>query len=135
MSELRQYRGKRKDNGEWIYGWYVEASVCKPDGILYLIHAPDKTHEVIPSTVGQAVGCEDKNGMMMYAGDKVLWNERLFIVVWCKTMTGFYMQTVKSFGKKPRMIESLMIGRTRYVEIIGTIHTEPDKGGDDELNE
>ena len=66
---MRMYRGKRIDNGEWVYGGYSEQRICKPDGMLYLIHATDKTYEVIPESVGQSTGLYDTHGTEVFKGD------------------------------------------------------------------
>lgn len=57
------FRGKRKDNGDWIYGYY-----CKYGYTGQLKHyiIPDcasvlYSYEVIPETVGQFTGLRDNN--------------------------------------------------------------------------
>jgi len=73
---MRNYRGKRIDNGEWVYGSAVKSGDCRwfifPRGF-----ALQKTRhltneyvapfsEVIPETVGQSTGRKDKNGVKVY---------------------------------------------------------------------
>ena len=66
---MRPYRGKRKDNGEWAYGWYARiahrhiiitdnSSINPGDRWWFRI---EDFVEVLPSTVGQSTGIKDKN--------------------------------------------------------------------------
>ena len=66
---MRMYRGKRIEGKGWVYGGYSEQRICKPDGMLYLIHATDKTYEVIPESVGQSTGLYDTHGTEVFKGD------------------------------------------------------------------
>lgn len=56
------FRGKRKDNGEWIYGDFFQDE----DTGLYMINLID----VIPETVGQYTGL-NANGTKIFEGDIV----------------------------------------------------------------
>lgn len=63
------FRGKRKDNGEWIFGNLIQTD----DGV-YIIqnYVPQhliKNYEVDPATVCQCTGLEDKNGNLIWEND------------------------------------------------------------------
>ena len=75
------YRGKRIDNGEWAYGYLVEALDCVTDKNETFIIEQDATYfthgefasavEVKPETVGQFTGILDKRGRKIFESDIV----------------------------------------------------------------
>lgn len=80
MSEIL-FRGKRKDNGEWVNGFYV----CVPDTHYIMTGKFDsltngiingEAYKVDPSTIGQFTGLTDRNGVKIFEGDIVRYGQR-----------------------------------------------------------
>ena len=141
------FRGKRRDNGEWIEGFYHYTNYINPTTreVIETAHyilpiGCQDAYRVIPETVGQYTGLTDKNGKKIFEDD-ILNNE------WCfacgnsvvkfgtyKTldMAGKYQQGHLGFhlehtheADKRYMRMDLMFFANKG-EIVGNIHDNPE---------
>ena len=126
MNERYLFRGKRKDNNEWVTGDLMQWSdgtirICVESGV-----DEKTTVTVIPETVGQCTGLKDKNGKMIYEGDivKGLFNFGLEIMSVCTFKDGAFGLTAKQCGAYHFSAFTSMCN-VKY-EVIGNIHDNPE---------
>lgn len=144
------FRAKRKDNSEWVYG-----SLIDKDYILQYIDLAESWHgcaassdhklkcrgfEVIPGTVGQYMGFQDKHGNRIYEGDIIqVQRQEDTIIVECKfgtitrqmatgwlvDITGFYFE--REDGAQTFPIKTNYAGKHDFelFTVIGNIHEHP----------
>lgn len=81
-----KFRGKRIDNDEWVYGYYVAYSIPISDCPRFKVEHRIYTHldeadcsvyyEVHPESVGLWTGYKDKNKVDIYQGHTIMPSER-----------------------------------------------------------
>ena len=126
MSEMREilFRGKRKDNGKWVEGYYGEYYNGKEN--VSCISIPKETisgslrYDVIPETVGQYTGLTDENGVKVFEGDILHAAQGDFVVRWSESICSFVA------GEKERMRPCMNSGTVKCYEVIGNIYDNPE---------
>ena len=146
------FRGKRTDNGEWVYGYYTKARYYLNEEEMHIIFAPDVEvfphceftgyEEVLSETIGQYTGLTDKNGKRIFEGDIVKGIaysvERIGVIVWIDEIASFgvrYFKSVNSTAwENSSILRCASMGKTDQfaAEIIGNIHDNPEllEGGE-----
>jgi uncharacterized phage protein (TIGR01671 family) len=141
MREYR-FRGKRVDNGEWVFGDLIQVETdcyiwdydVMDNGVSESLRAYEIWQKVNPATVGQYTGLHDKAGREIWEGDIVTYPNPKCIgaVEFGPYECGKYdtHQQGNGFYIKPTN-KALIYGFEGghfdgTVEVIGNIHDNPD---------
>lgn len=117
------FRGKRSDNGEWLYGYYVGPSgIIDDHEICDINDITGCRYEVDPSAVGQYTGLTDKNGKKIFEGDLIQNRDGdIGRVTWYPEHVAFMI-----YRKNRPMVFNIEGLDTDAVEVIGNIYDNPE---------
>nr|DAU34646.1 MAG TPA: YopX protein [Caudoviricetes sp.] len=134
-----KFRGKRKDNGEWVVGVPIPNSFCNVVHMIPILltdkvaYPPERLHEylieIVPETLGQSTGLKDKNDVEIFEGDVIgsqnkdrsNWYVSHHKIVWHDT--GFVGKQICS--RSFIGLEHWTRGENGYV-VIGNIYENPE---------
>lgn len=113
------FRGKRTDNGEWVEGFYL---FTKENTHPVIIDTECCSHIVVPETVGQYTGQDDRNGRKIFEGDIFKGKFSNYVFWFEESETTFvYGSSYKGEYKIQPFRQTL-----REIELIGNIYDNPD---------
>lgn len=123
MDRTIKFRGKRIDNGEWVYGDLLQPTeICDIYEIANCESIDGTRYEVIPDTTGQYTSLKDKNGKEIYEGDilkSIQWND-IYLVKYIGTAFYLCRKVNNGFNKITTW------NNTEKSEVIGNIYDNPE---------
>lgn len=132
MQREIKFRGQRVDTKEWVYGSLLisEPQEKSLEPLHYFVCPLDNGYyRVIPETIGQYTGLEDKSGKEIYEGDVVVFEDMtstesgywerdcIGIVVWGEETAAFEV-TNRLSAESYEVLSDC--------EVIGDIYTTPE---------
>ncbi|WP_010501352.1 YopX family protein [Paenibacillus elgii] len=119
---MREYkfRGRRIDNGEWVYGNLV-TYFSKP-AIQDYSQSNGEIFLVDPETVGQYTGLKDRNGKKGYQKDLWMFHGVIYTVEWDLEDRFFYLKHPSPSAGED---DHIRMSAFNLGEIIGNIHEHP----------
>ena len=121
MIRETKFRGKRKDNGEWVFGWLTPSIKCVKNKavvnplITHVYSSGFESHEVDPDSIGQSTGLFDGNNEEIFDGDILADGDSFYIVRWNKEDAMFVLEL-------ENVIENFSICDSKQFVVIGNIY-------------
>lgn len=126
MMEIK-FRGKRVDNGEWVYGYYLVSGKNHHSPNLHFIYVDERglnlyagltAYKITPESIGQFTGLTDKNGVEIYKGDICMHNGKIAQIVFWEGAFIFNVYYIHDYS-----LTNFACCRT--FEVIGNIYENP----------
>ncbi len=121
------FRGKRIDNGEWIYGGFARdvpymCRLSENDNGKVFIVTGFENYIVDSSTVCQYIGLKDRNGIKIFEGDvlKLTFSGAIGEII-CNIN---YFFRINAFGKLRDI--SITDYNSKHIEVLGNIYDNPE---------
>lgn len=118
------FRGKRMDNGEWVYGnLFVPDLENSPTEILVGTNVVRISYEVDSDTVGQYTGLHDINNKPIYENDilkKDFGSEQIGV------QYAFVYYSVEYSGFMTKPVNDWMFTKSSDCEVVGNIYDNPE---------
>ena len=128
------FRGKDAETGKWIYGWVfgekaesiieLDTQYVSEEGVEAYY-----TSVVIPETVGQYTGLDDKNGVKIFEGDVVRYLNSIEsgngVVIFDACAFLFNWIDIDEIDSLLRYFQC-----SKELEVIGNVHDNPEAMGE-----
>lgn len=142
MREI-EFRGKRIDNGEWVYGnlmqfedsaTFIFADERKGASTLTYAHfIINNMHAIDEKTIGQYTVLKDKNGKKIFEGDIVAFSEDNFHVFNSQVeyfsedgYPAFDIKVPSTYYFDSNVFSEVSMSGLYEIEVIGNIHENPE---------